>query len=787
MADELRNLSDTRNSRGSFGIGAAVPRLEDERFLTGQGRFADDMALRNMAFAYVVRSPHAHARLLRIDKKDAVAAPGVLAVLTAEDVTRDSLAPLQCRWFPKLPSGTPAYCAVQPILVGDKVRHVGDRVALIVAETLAQAQDAAELLSIHYEPLGAVTLADALAPDAPKVWDEAQSNIGFQFEFGDRQAVERQFSAAAHITKIRIHYPCISANPIEPRSALAYRDASDGRLTLCSATQNPFGAREAICDVLRIPALGLRVKALDIGGAFGMKGQIYPEEALVVWATGKLRRPVKWTADRSESIASDMHGRHHIADAELALDPTGRVLAFRSSVAADVGAYLSEAAPVPPRNVAISYGGVYHVPLIHTVVRAAFTNCSQLGPYRGSGKPESTFVIERLLETAAREMNIDPIELRRRNLIRAAALPYKTPGGDLYEEGDFEFVFEKALALADWQGFAARRAESEARGRRRGIGVAMHCQRAGLASERMEIRVDHNGSIALYAGTFSTGQGHETMYAQMISAWFGVPLAQVSVFQGDTDAVLYGRGSFAQRSMSTGGSALKVAADEVIRKGRRLGAAMLEVAEADIAFEHGAFRVAGTDRQVSFNEVAKKSYAVFGVPKEYGIGLDGVGTHEGPNTYPNGCMVCEVEVDPETGAISVDRLTSVDDVGTVVNPLTLEGQLHGSVAQGLGEALLEQVIYERASGQLLTGSFMDYAMPRADIMPAHIATDLAPSPTKTNLLGAKGGSEAGNNGMTAAVVNAVIDALAPLGVIDIPNPATPERVWRAIRGSAKAE
>ena len=493
---------------------------------------------------------------------------------------------------------------------------------------------------------------------------------------------------------------------------------------------------------------------------------------------------MKWTADRSESLASDMHGRHQITEAELALDRAGRVLAFRSAIAIDVGAYLSNSASVPPRIAGVSYAGVYHVPMIHTLVRATFTNGSQLGPYRGSGKPEATFVIERLLQKAAREMKLDPIELRRSNLISPAAMPYKTPGGDVFDSGNFEFVLDKALDLADWRGFAARRAASEKHGLRRGIGMAMHCQRAGQASERMEIRVDPNGSIALYVGTFSTGQGHETMFAQMVSDWLGVSAAQVRVFQGDTDTVLFGRGSFAQRTMSAGGSALKLAADEVIRKGRRLSAHMLEVAESDVVFERGAFRVAGTDRQVSLKEVAKKSYAIMGVPKEFGIGIDGVGTHEGPNTYPNGCMICEVEVDPDTGAITVDRLASVDDVGVVVNPLTLEGQVHGSVAHGLGEALFEEMVYEQGSGQLLTGSFMDYAMPRADVMPTRIDTELALVPTKTNLLGVKGGAEAGNNGMAPAIINAVTDALAPLGITDMPVPATAERVWRAINAAS---
>jgi carbon-monoxide dehydrogenase large subunit len=411
-----------------------------------------------------------------------------------------------------------------------------------------------------------------------------------------------------------------------------------------------------------------------------------------------------------------------------------------------------------------------------------FTNTSQLGPYRGSAKPEATFVLERLVEKAGREIGIGPIDMRRRNLIHLSQMPYKTPAIYTYDGGAFEPVLDKAIALSDWNGFSARRTASEQRGVRRGIGLAMHCQRAGSASERMEIRIAPNGSAAIYAGTLSTGQGHETMFVQMVSEWLCIPIDQIRVFQGDTDKILFGRGSFAQRTTSAGGSALKLAADEVVRKGRRLAAWMLEANEVDVVFQDGVFRVSGTDREISFSEVAQKSFAQTGVPQEFGIGLDGVGFHEGPYTFPNGCMVCEVEVDPETGIINVDRLSSVDDVGFVVNPLTLRGQLHGSVAHGIGEALIEEVLYDRDSGQLLTGSFLDYAMPRADIIP-NVIDDLALVPTRVNPLGVKGGSEPGNVATPAAIINAVIDALTPWGIEDLPVPATPERVWRAIRST----
>ena len=687
-----------------FGIGEPVPRLEDQRLLTGRGRYADDVALSHMAYAYVLRSPHAHARIAGIDKSVALAMPGVLAVLSSEDAAQDKLGPLTCQTFPRNRSAGPSYCPTQPILATGKVRHVGDRVVLVVAETLAQAKDAAEALSMRYEPLPGVILAAALAPAAAKIWDEAASNLSFQLENGDKAKTDAAFAAAAHVAKLRVHYPRASANTLEPRAAIAYYDPADERYTLVSATQNPFRVREAVAEILGMPQSSLRVRAMDVGGSFGMKGQVYPEEVLVVWAAAKLKRPVKWTGERSDMIASDMHGRHQIAEAELALDRDGRFLAFRTSVTVDVGAYLSGSAGVPPSHAGVSYPGTYCIPLVSSIVRAAFTNSSQLGPYRGSGKPEASFMLERLIDTAARETGIDPVELRRRNLIRVADLPYRTIGGELYDCGAFESVLDKALELSDWRGFAQRSASGD-RNKRRGIGLAMHCQRAGGASERMEIRFAQDGAVSLYVGTLATGQGHETMFAQMVADWLGVPPTQMRVFQGDTDKVIFGRGSFAQRSMSAGGSALKRAADNVIEQGKKFAAWVFEASEADIAFQGGTFRVAGTDRTVGWAELARRSYMAYVVPKELGIGLAGVGTHEGPNTYPNGCFICEVEVDTDTGAVTVERLSCVDDVGRVLNPHALEAQLHGSVAHGLGEALLESVIFEQGSGQLLSGSF----------------------------------------------------------------------------------
>ncbi len=765
---------------GNTGLGAPVRRVEDQRLLTGTGRYVDDLNPPGTAIAVLVRSPHAHARILGIETGAARAAPGVLAVLTAEDAARDGLGDLHCHSFPQSPPGYPSFCPTQPLLASGKVRYAGDGIALVVAETRGQAKDAAELVEISYEPLPAVTLADALADGAPKVWDEAENNIGFVVESGSAAEADARFAAAAHVSTISVSYPRATSNAMEPRAALAWREAIDGRYTLCTSAQEPHGVRESVAQAVGMPMQDLRVVAMDVGGGFGMKGQTYPEEALVLWAARKLNRPVKWTAERSEAIATDMHGRGPVSEAALALDADGRILAFRTEVAVDLGSYLSGFAGVPPRNGTISFPGTYHVPVIHALVRAAFTNTALFGPYRGSGKPEATYVLERLIEQAAREMGIDIVEMRRRNLIPPTAMPYQTPGGYVYDTGDFETMFDRALALSDREGFSARRAETEARGLRRGIGIALHCQRAGTFSERMEIRIGQDGSAALHVGTMSTGQGHETMFAQMVSGWLGLPLSDIRVFQGDTDKVLFGRGTFAQRSMSTGGSALRKAADEVIEKGKRFSAWMLEASVEDMEFADGIFSVAGTDRKVGFREVAETAYRGSGVPSELGVGIDGVGTNEQTYSFPNGCMIAEVEVDADTGAVRIDRLTAVDDVGVVVNPLTLEGQLHGSIAMGVGESLTEQIIYDRDSGQLLTGSFLDYGMPRADMMP-DVIHDLSLVPCTNNLLGVKGGSEAGNCGVPPAVAHALLDALSEFGVKDIQLPATPERVWQAVR------
>jgi carbon-monoxide dehydrogenase large subunit len=768
------------------GIGAAVSRLEDGRLVSGGGCYTDDVASTGAAWAYVVRSPCAHARIASVDTSAARAAPGVLAILTGEDVARAKFGVFESASFPRRHlTGNTSYRTAQPMLVRDKVRFVGDRVAFVVAETLAQAKDAAELIEVEYEQLPAVGLHDAMRPEATKVWDEAASNLSFETEIGNRAAVDERFARAAHVTKIRIHYPRIAPTAMEPRVAMAELDPTDQRLTIFSCCQHPFYLRQATADVLNIPEQTIRVRALDIGGSFGMKG-VYPEDILVAWTARELRRPVKWRADRTESFLSDTHGRHQIAEGELALDPDGMVLAFRTTVDLDIGAYLVETGGVPPHNAGISYPGPYCIPHVLAVARAVFTNSTPVQTYRGSGKPEASLVLERLIEKAAREMGIDPVVMRRRNMIQPAEMPFQTHYEDyVYDCGNFEATLDKCLALADWAGFPARRAASEESGLLRGIGVGMHCQRAGNASERMEIRVSPAGDIAVHAGTLSCGQGHETMYAQMVSQWFTVPMNEVRVFQGDTDKVLFGRGSYAQRSMGVGGSALKLAADEVITKGKRLAAWMMEASADDVVFEDNSFKVAGTDRHLTWKQVVRKSYQVSGLPVEFGMGLGAAATHNGPNTFPNGCIIAEVEVDPETGTVNVVKVSAIDDAGTPVNPAALDNQFYGSMAHAVGEMLLERVVYEEGTGQLLTASFMDYAMPRARHM-APMAVGHAPVPTKVTLLGTKGGSEAGNCGGPAAIVHAILDALRPLGVEDISLPAHPEAVWLAIHEARRA-
>jgi carbon-monoxide dehydrogenase large subunit len=768
-----------------FGVGQPVPRSEDPRFLTGRGRYVDDIAPPHAAQGYVLRSPHAHARLRRVATEAAKSVPGVLAVLTGADVAADALGGIPVVVTPVAWGGPPGHQPLHPVLARDRVRHVGDPVAFIVAETLDAARDAAELVEVDYEVLPAVVAtADAAKPGAPLVWDEAAHNIAYAMERGDKVATDAAFARAAHVTRLSLVNNRLSANALEPRASLGEYEAWSGRFTLHTSSQGPHKLRPLLARaVFRKPDRDFRIVCPDVGGGFGIKGGVYPEDVLVLWAARRLGRPVKWTGERGESLMSDTHGRDAVSEAELALDKDGKFLGLRVRTDHALGAYLSFSSAVPAALGSLAYVNVYDIPAVHVALRGVFTHTTWTGPYRGAGKPESVYVIERLIDLAARETGQDPAALRRRNFIARERLPLKTPLNLVYDSGDFAAVMEKALHLADWQGFAERRADSEKRGKRRGIGLAYFIEIAAPFNDRMEIRFDDGGAVTVLAGTHSHGQGHETVYAQMVSDWLGIPFDSIRVLQGDTDLVGYGRGTYGSRSMAIGGAALKAASDLIIEKARAMASHLLEAAPVDLSFAEGKFTVTGTDRAISLVDIAKRAHAPVGWPAQFGIGLEAVGgfTPTAPN-FPNGCHISELEVDPETGKVAILRHTAVDDSGVIINPLLFEGQIHGGIAMGIGQALIENVAYDEASGQLLSASFLDYGMPRADDLPNFDLEEHA-SPCKTNPLGIKGAGESGTVGAPPAVINAIVDALWPLGVSDLPMPATSARVWQAIRAA----
>ena len=768
-----------------FGIGQPVRRVEDQRFLTGRGRYVDDLQLAHQAYGAVIASPHAHARIRGIDVRAAVAAPGVLCVLTAADARADNLGGMPPLFMPEDMGGPKGYRTFKPLLAGDKARHVGERIAFVVAETQAQAREAAELVAVDWEPLPAVVnVEDAVRDGAPRIWEEWTSNVAFPLMMGNKQATDAAFAGAKHVVSLRLENNRLSANALEPRGAIGDYSPADESYTLYTSTQNPHGVRQVLCQaVFKMPETKLRVVAYDVGGGFGMKGDTYPEEGLVLWASRRLGRPVKWTATRSESIMGDDHGRDQVVHCEMALDDNGKILAIRAQAVHAVGAYVTGAAVVPVLYALKLIPNVYTVPALHVATRAMFTNTVPTGPYRGAGRPEAVYVTERLLDLAARELKVDPVEIRRRNYIAPGAMPYTTPTGFVYDSGEFAKLTDKCLELADWKGYAARKSATEKKGRLRGRGMIYYIEDCGVFNDRMELRFDPSGMVTIVAGTFSHGQGHATTYAQMVAEWLGVPFENIRFVQGDTDQVPFGRGTYASRSAMLGGSALKMAADAVIEKARPMAAQMLEAAAGDLSFNDGRFQITGTDRSIALVDVAKAFYRPVGLPKQFGIGLEASGAWAAdPQSFPNGCHVCEVEVDPETGAVTIDRYAVVDDVGRVINPLVCEGQVQGGLAQGSGQALLEVVAYDNESGQLLSGSFSDYAMPRADDLPA-FDLDFIEVPCKTNPIGVKGVGEAGSVGAPPTVMNAILDALRPLGVEHVDMPATPRRVWEAIRAA----
>ena len=767
-----------------FGIGQSVTRFEDVRLLKGEGRYLNDVNLPGQAHAVVLRSPHAHARIRAIDVDRALKAPGALAVLTGADVERDGLGTMKMTLRRKRPDGTPMFAPPHRGLSQERVRYVGDPIAFVIAETLAQAKDAADLVQVDYDPLPSVTSTAAAGPGSATVWDECPDNVSNVYEAGDKAAVEAAFARAAHVVRRRYVITRVHAQYMEPRGALGVYDPGEDRYTLYADVQYPHRVRNALASmVFQIPEHQIRVIAGDIGGGFGTKGWQYPEHRLVLWAARKLGRPVKWACERHEAIPADEHARDNISDAELALDAEGRFLALRVRTIANLGAYISS-----DRNLLASFSnvvtlvGVYTIPAAHVQVTGVLSNCNSTAPYRGAGRPEAIYVLERLIDDAARDLGLDRLKLRRMNIIPGSAMPYRTCLGVTYDCGEFEKGMDEALALADVAGFPARREESRRRGKLRGLGIVNAIERAAAPGlEYAEIRFNPSGTAMVLMGSKNQGQGHETIFKQIAHEKLGLDPREVRYIDGDTDRVAFGIGSMGSRSTVIGGTALSMAADKLIAKGRKIAARLLEAAEPDIVFADGRFAVKGTDRAVVLKEVARAAFQLDKLPSGMEPGFYETGTFSPPaDTYPNGCHVCEVEIDAETGEVALVRYAVVDDVGTVINPLTLKGQIHGGIAQGVGQALMEQVVYDPESGQLLTSSFMEYGMPRADTF-CDIAVASNTVPTKLNPLGAKGAGEAGTVGALPVVINAVMDALAAVGVRDFDMPATSDRVWQAIQ------
>jgi carbon-monoxide dehydrogenase large subunit len=769
-----------------FAMGQSVSRVEDPRLVQGLGRYSDDVNLPRQAYAVVVRSPHAHARVVAIETAAARQSPGALAVLTGAELAADGVGHLPTDATRKRRDGSPAFTPPRPALARDRVRHVGDPVALVVAASPEAAADAADLVVVDYAPLPAVTGAErATRPGAPAVWDEAPDNVAVVWEAGSRDTVARAFAQAAHVTHLDFVVTRVAAAPLEPRAAVGDFDRRSGRYTLYTGIQGPHGLRAQLAEqILRVPHGQVRVVTDEVGGSFGMRSGMYPELVLVLWAAKRLGRPVKWTSTRREGFVSDEPGRDNVSAAELALDARGRFLALRVALKVDIGAYLTPRSAGPATNNVGGLAGTYTTPAIHIESTGVYTNTTPTGPYRGAGRPEATYAIERVIDVAARELGIDPIELRRRNLIPPSAMPFKTGLVFTYDCGEFERVMTMALTRSDRAGFERRRAEARARGKLLGLGLANPIEVAGgpytsVNPDTAELRINPDGSVSLFAGTTSMGQGNETAFAQIVSDRLGVPPERIQVFWGDSDALGAGRGNGGSGAISVGGAAVLRATERVVERGRRLAAHLLEAAAEDVTLRDGRFVVAGTDRDVAWSRVARAAYQRT-QPAGLEPGFSETATFTPPSvTFPNGCHVCEVEIDPDTGAVRVVRYTVVDDVGRMINPLLVKGQIHGGAVQGLGQGLAEVLAYDEA-GQVLAGSFMDYAMPRADDVPS-FDVDAHEVPTRVNPLGAKGVGEAGTVGALPALLNAVNDALAPLGVRHLDMPASPERVWQAIR------
>jgi carbon-monoxide dehydrogenase large subunit len=782
---------------GIEGIGARVARKEDKRFITGSGRYTDDMVVPGMKHAAFVRSPHAHAKIDGIDVSKAKAMPGVHGVLTGKELKTDGIGNLICGWMIHSKDGSPMKMGAWSPLAVDRVRYVGDAVAIVVADTKGEARDAAEAVVVNYTELDAVTQAtDALKPGAPQLHPEAEGNLIYDWELGDAKATDAAIAAAAHVTKMHIVNNRLVPNAMEPRAALGHYDKAEDHYTCWTTSQNPHVARLVMSAFYNVaPENKLRVIAPDVGGGFGSKIYIYPEEIVCLWASKKTGVPVKWVADRTESFLTDAHGRDHVTEVQLAFDKDNRMTALKVDTIANFGAYMSLfSSAVPTYLYATLLSGQYALPAIHANVRAVYTNTAPVDAYRGAGRPEATFLVERIVETAARELGVSPAELRRKNFIRQ--FPHQTPVIMCYDAGDYEASLNAAMKASDYAGFPARKAEAAARGKLRGIGMSCYIEACGIAPsaavgslgagvglwESAEVRVNAVGTIEVLTGSHSHGQGHETTFAQLVADRFGVPIGSVSIVHGDTDKVQMGMGTYGSRSGAVGMSAIAKALDKVEAKAKKIAAHLMEADEGDIVIENGTLKVAGTDKNVPWFQVALASYTAHNLPSGMEPGLKETAFYDPSNfTFPAGCYICEVEIDPETGVTRIVQFVAADDFGNIINPMIVEGQVHGGIAQGIGQALLEGALYDEASGQLVTASYMDYTMPRADDLPSfNVSTSNTPCPS--NPLGIKGCGEAGAIGSPPAVINAITDAISNN---DLLMPATPQTVWSALKSAKK--
>ncbi len=783
------------------GIGAAVRRKEDVRFLSGLGHYTDDINRPGQVYAFIKRADRPHAKINSINTQAAAKAPGVLAVFTGADMAKEEIGGLPCGWQIHSKDGSPMAEPPHPVIAVGKVRHVGDPVAVVIAESRQQAKDAAELLEVDYTDLPAVaTVTEAAAGGASLVHDDVPGNVCYDWHIGDKDVVDSAFAKAAKVVKLDLVNNRLIPNAMEPRAAVGEFDTSSGDYTLYTTSQNPHVIRLLMgAFVLHIPENKLRVVAPDVGGGFGSKIYHYAEEAIVTWASAKVRRPIKWTAERNESFMSDAHGRDHVSTAEMALDAEGHFLALRVSTLANMGAYLSTFAPcVPTYLYATLLAGVYKTPAIYAEVKAMFTNTVPVDAYRGAGRPEATYLLERLVDVIAQETGMDRVEIRRKNFIPADAFPYQTPVALQYDSGNYQATLDMALKVADYAGFEARREAAKKQGKLRGIGVSTYLEACGIAPsavvgslgaraglyEVANIRVHPTGSVTVYTGTHSHGQGHETTLAQLVTDQLGVPMDQVEVVHGDTSKIPFGMGTYGSRSLAVGGTAMVKAMDKIIAKGKKIAAHLLEASVEDIEFKDGKFSVAGTDKEKTLTEISLAAYVPHNYPiEELEPGLDETAFYDPKNfTFPGGCHVCEVEIDTETGVPAVVNFVAVDDVGRVINPMIVEGQVQGGVAQGIGQALLERAVYDEA-GQLLSGSYMDYTMPRADNVP-NITVGTEITLCTHNPLGVKGCGEVGAIGSPPAVINAVVDALKDYGVRHLDMPATPQKLWSIIQAGA---